>query len=144
MKKYFSILLMALCCMFMACSKDAKEKVLAYDLLPEPAKQLISMYFNPENVILVTLEEGEYEVKFNDGCSLEFSKSGELRNVDCQTNEVPSGLIPLPVQQYVSENFPNAFITEWGKEGKKYYKAELNTGIELIFNKSYEFVRLDD
>ena len=85
----------------------------------------------------------DYDIKFNDGRSLEFNKAGELTKVDCQQTEVPSALIPERVRQYVKANFPNAFITEWSKDDRR-WKAELNSGLDLEFNSNYEFVRIDD
>jgi hypothetical protein len=74
---------------------------------------------------------------------LEFNKAGELTKVDCKQTEVPSALIPELVRQYVKANFPNAFITEWSKDDRR-WKAELNSGLDLEFNSNYEFVRIDD
>ena len=125
MKKYFSVVLMALCSLT-AC---AKEQVITFDQVPEPLDR--------------GLLDVEYDVKFNDGRSLEFNKAGELTKVDCKQTEVPSALIPELVRQYVKANFPNAFITEWGKDDRR-WKAELNSGLELEFNSNYEFVRIDD
>ena len=143
MKKYFSVVLMALCSLT-AC---AKEQVIAYDQVPEPAKAIVAVHFDASQIAYVTLDKGlfddEYEVRFNDGRSLEFNKAGELLKVDCKLAEVPSALIPELVRQYVKANFPNAFITEWGKDDRG-YKAELNSGLDLEFNSKYEFVRIDD
>lgn len=143
MKKYFSVVLIALCSLT-AC---AKEQVITFDQVPEPAKAIVSAHFDASQIAYVTLDKGlldaDYEVKFNDGRSLEFNKAGELTKVDCQQTEVPSALIPELVRQYVKANFPNAFITEWGKDDRR-WKAELNSGLDLEFNSKYEFVRIDD
>ncbi len=143
MKKYFSVVLMALCSLT-AC---AKEQVITFDQVPEPAKAIVAAHFDASQIAYVTLDKGlldvEYDVKFNDGRSLEFNKAGELTKVDCQQTEVPSALIPELVRQYVKANFPNAFITEWSKDDRR-WKAELNSGLDLEFNSNYEFVRIDD
>ncbi|MBQ6985235.1 MAG: PepSY-like domain-containing protein [Paludibacteraceae bacterium] len=143
MKKYFSVVLMALCSLT-AC---AKEQVIAYDQVPEPAKAIVSAHFDASQISYVTVDKGlldcDYDIKFNDGRSLEFNKAGELTKVDCQQTEVPSALIPERVRQYVKANFPNAFITEWSKDDRR-WKAELNSGLDLEFNSKYEFVRIDD
>ena len=143
MKKYFSVVLMALCSL-MAC---AKEQVIAYDQVPEPAKAIVSAHFDASQISYVTVDKGlldcDYDIKFNDGRSLEFNKAGELTKVDCKQTEVPSALLPELVRQYVKANFPNAFITEWSKDDRR-WKAELNSGLDLEFNSKYEFVRIDD
>ena len=143
MKKYFSVVLMALCSLT-AC---AKEQVITFDQVPEPAKAIVAAHFDASQIAYFILDKGlldvEYEVKFNDGRSLEFNKAGELTNVDCKQTEVPSALIPEQVRAYVKANFPNATITEWGKDDRG-YKAELNNGLDLKFNRKLEFIRIDD
>ena len=143
MKKYFSVVLVALCSLT-AC---AKEQVITFDQVPEPAKAIVTAHFDASQIAYVILDKGlldaDYEVKFSDGRSLEFNKAGELTKVDCKQTEVPSALIPELVRQYVKANFPNAFITEWSKDDRR-WKAELNSGLDLEFNSNYEFVRIDD
>ena len=143
MKKYFSVVLMALCSLT-AC---ANEQVIPFDQVPEPAKAIVSAHFDASQISYVTVDKGlldcDYDIKFNDGRSLEFNKAGELTKVDCKQTEVPSALIPELVRQYVKANFPNAFITEWGKDDRR-WKAELNSGLDLEFNSNYEFVRIDN
>ena len=143
MKKYFSVVLIALCSLT-AC---ANEQVIPFDQVPEPAKAIVAAHFDASQIAYVTLDKGlldaEYDVKFNDGRSLEFNKVGELLKVDCKQTEVPAALIPEAVRAYVKANFPNAFITEWSKDDRR-WKAELNSGLELEFNSKYEFIRIDD
>ena len=143
MKKYFSVVLIALCSLT-AC---ANEQVIPFDQVPEPAKAIVAAHFDASQIAYVTLDKGlldaEYDVKFNDGRSLEFNKAGELLKVDCKQTEVPAALIPETVRAYIKANFPNAFITEWSKDDRR-WKAELNSGLELEFNSKYEFIRIDD
>ncbi len=143
MKKYFSVVLIALCSLT-AC---ANEQVIPFDQVPEPAKAIVAAHFDASQIAYVTLDKGlldaEYDVKFNDGRSLEFNKAGELLKVDCKQTEVPAALIPETVRAYLKANFPNAFITEWSKDDRR-WKAELNSGLELEFNSKYEFIRIDD
>ena len=143
MKKYFSVVLIALCSLT-AC---ANEQVIPFDQVPEPAKAIVAAHFDASQIAYVTLDKGlldaEYDVKFNDGRSLEFNKAGELLKVDCKQTEVPAALIPEAVRAYVKANFPNAFITEWSKDDRR-WKAELNSGLDLEFNNKYEFIRIDD
>ena len=143
MKKYFSVVLIALCSLT-AC---ANEQVIPFDQVPEPAKAIVAAHFDASQIAYVTLEkdllDAEYDIKFNDGRSLEFNKAGELLKVDCKQTEVPAALIPEAVRAYVKANFPNAFITEWSKDDRR-WKAELNAGLELELNSKYEFIRIDD
>ena len=144
MKKNLFVALLALTCSLTACNK---ERVITFDQVPEPAKAIVAAHFDAAQIAYITLEKGlfdaEYDIRFNDGRTIEFNKAGELQKVDCKQTEVPSALVPEPVQAYIKANFPNAIITEWGKDDRG-YKAELNNGLDLKFNRKYEFVRVDD
>ena len=144
MKKILFVALLALTCSFTAC--DGKQ-VITFDQIPESAQNIVATHFDVAQLAYVTLDKElwnkEYELRFNHGCTIEFDKHGELVKVDCKAAEVPSALVPEPVQAYVKAQFPNAFITEWGKDDRG-YKAELNNGLDLEFNRKYEFVRIDD
>lgn len=144
MKNQFYLVLLALSMSLVACAKD---EVITYDRLPQAAKAVVEAHFDASQVSYVTLDKDllncEYTVKFNDGRSLEFDKAGEVKKVDCKTVEVPAALVPEQVREYVKAHFANAFITEWGKDDRG-YKAELNNGLDLEFNRKYEFVRIDD
>ena len=144
MKKNLFVALLALTCSFTAC---ADEQLITYDQVPEPAKAIVAAHFDATQVAYVMLDKGlfddEYEVRFNDGRTIEFNKAGELLKVDCKLAEVPSALVPAPVLAYIKAQFPSAFITEWGKDDRG-WKAELNNGLDLKFNSKLEFVRIDD
>ena len=144
MKKNLLVVLAALSISLTACAKD---QIVPFEQVPQPAKDLVAQHFDAAQVSYVKLDKDlldwEYEVRFNDGRSVEFNKNGELTKVDCKQTEVPTALVPEQVRNYVKANFPNAFITEWGREDRG-YKAELNNGLDLEFNRNYEFLRIDD
>ena len=139
-KTFFSILLMVFAFSMNAC---ADGKPIPFEQLPESAKNTITQNFSRENVLLIIQEWSEYEVRLNDGTEIEFDRNGNLKKVDCKQQQVPDGLIPSEVLSYVKSNFSSSFITEWGVDDGR-WKAELNSGIELIFNKKYQFVGIDD
>ena len=144
MKKYLFSVLIALCCGLTACAHD---QIITVEQLPQPAQTLISTHFADDPISYVMQDrEGfslEYEVRLVSGTKVEFDSKGALKKVDCDIRPVPEALIPEAVRTYVQKMFPNAFITEWGKDDLG-YKAELNSGLDLKFNSKYEFVRVDD
>ena len=54
MKKYFPVVLMALCSLT-AC---AKEQVITFDQVPEPAKAIVAAHFDASQIAYVTLDKG--------------------------------------------------------------------------------------
>ena len=143
-KAIVSILFLALALSLDAC---IKERIVNFDQLPPKAKTIVTTYFSKEDVLLVELDkdgsQAEYEVKLKNGTELTFDGKGNLTKIDCQRQRVPDGLVPEKVLAYVTANHPDAFITEWGKDGLR-WKAELNNGLELVFNNNGDFIRYDD
>lgn len=143
-KLLFSILLTAIAFSLGACTDG---KPIGFDQLPQNAQTTIKNYFNKEDVLLATIDKDnlltEYEVKLKDGSKLEFDSKGNLTKVDCKQRRVPNELVPEKVVAYVNANYPDAFITEWGKDDLR-WKAELNNGLELVFDNKGEFLRYDD
>lgn len=144
MKKVFSLALMALTVVFSACAQD---RVVTFEQLPANAQKVIKQYFTTEGIAYIKLDKEfigtEYEVRYTNGTEIDFTDKGEIKKVDCGLNQVPEALIPEQVKNYVRENYSTSFIKEW-KLDDGYWKAELNTGLELIFNKKYQFVGIDD
>ena len=144
MKKTILSALFVLTTCFTAC---ANEKVIPYLEMPPQAQQLIEAHFNKADVSLVMMDSEllstDYEVRLTDGTKVEFDKDGELTKIDCGPKAVPEALVPEAVRAYVTTNFPNTFITEWGKDDYR-WKAELSNGLDLEFNSKYEFIRIDD
>ena len=144
MKKSILSALFVLTTCFTAC---ANEKVITYPEMPLQAQRLIEAHFSKADVSLVMMDREvlrtEYEVRLNDGTKVEFDGDGELTKIDCGAKAVPEALIPEAVRTYVKTNFPNTFVTEWGKDDRD-WKAELSNGLDLEFNSKYEFLRIDD
>ena len=145
MKKLFSFVLLALMVSSSACAGN--EQVISFEQLPEKAQSFVKTYFAGEEIAFVMHEkEGlseEYEVKFSSGATVEFNKTGELKKVDCRRLAVPDGIVPEIVVSYVKTKFPKEYITEWGKDDRR-WKVELNNGLDLLFDKNYQFVGIDD
>lgn len=144
MKRFFLTLFIALTLCLSAC---ADGRPITFEQLPANAQTIITQNFVRENILFVTVDTDlfstEYEVRFNDGKELDFDGNGNLKKVDCQYERVPDALIPAQVLQQVQASYPNAFIVEW-KFDDGQWKAELNNTLELVFNKRYQLVGIDD
>lgn len=144
MKKLFLMICIAVTFALTAC---ADGKPIPFEQLPANAQTIITQNFVRENILFVALDSEifstEYEVKFNDGKELTFDSKGNIKKVDCKYEPVPEVLIPAEVLTQVRSSYPNAFIKEWKLDDGQ-WKAELNNGLELIFNKRYQLVGIDD
>ena len=111
--------------------------------LPQKAQQFINKHFSNVGFLSANQDDGEYEVMLKDGTKIDFTLQGDWKEVDCHVTAVPAALIPTAIAQYVKTNFPNNIIT---KIEKKYngYDIELETDLELKFDKSGKFLYADD
>lgn len=143
-KLVFSILFMAF-----ALSLDASTdgRIVGFDRLPQNAQQIIIQHFSKDNVLMVEMDRDglrtEFEVRLKDGTEIDFDSDGNLKKIDCQDRRVPDALVPAEVLAYVNGSYPEAYITEWSRDDGR-WKAELNNGLDLMFNRKYQFVGIDD
>ena len=61
MKKYFSVVLIALCSLT-AC---ANEQVIPFDQVPEPAKAIVAAHFDASQIAYVTMSSSTMVVRWN-------------------------------------------------------------------------------
>lgn len=127
-----------------ACADRAQ--VGSFTNLPQPAQTFVETYFAKADIAVILYErEGlhnEYEVRLNDGTYIEFDYQGNLEKVDCQTRPVPTGIVPVSIVQYVETNHPTMFIVEYSIDRRR-QSVELNTGMEIEFDKAGKFLHYD-
>ena len=140
--KQMKYLLMALMCLISS-SVMADDTPIPVEQLPETAKTFVQTNFKGQKIVYAEKDWNSFECRLADGTKIEFTKKGAWKKIDRKAAAVPEAIVPAAIQEYVKANFPNAFITEWGKDDRR-WKAELNSGLDLEFNSKYEFVRIDD
>lgn len=145
MKNFVGIILFLMLVQLSACGDE--KQLITLEQLPPQARTLVQQTFPNESISHITKERDflsvEYEVLFTNGAKVEFDGKGLLKHVDCKYAQVPNALIPKQVQMYISEQFPNTIIVEWGKDDNR-WKAELNSELELIFDSDFRYIGIDD
>ena len=118
------------------------DRPITFQQLPQKAQQFINTHFSGVEVLSATVDD-DYEVYLANGTKVEFTMQGEWKEVKCPGAAVPAAIIPAAISKYVKANFPNSTIV---KIDKKYsgYEVELNTDIELKFDKNGNLVGIDD
>lgn len=136
-----------------ACSKDDEllmpNKSGEVNLLKSGVPPAISAYATthfPASILKKAVKETEdhmvtYEVELSDYVDLEFNDNFQITKVD-GVSKLPNSVIPQPILDYVTENYPNNFITDWEIEDT-YQEVELDNGIELKFTLDGVFIRTD-
>ena len=144
MKKLFLMICMAVTICLTAC---ADGRPIPFEQLPANAQSFITQFFEKDDILVILLDSDlfstEYEVKFNDGKELEFDKHGNMIKVDYKYEASPDALIPAKALDQIKSSYPASFVKEW-KYDDGQWEASLSNGLELILNKKYVLVGIDD
>ncbi len=114
--------------------------------LPEPIKFFIADYF-PDSKISYAIYDKElfdanYEVVLTTSEKLEFDKKGEWKEVDCEHNAVPAGIVPDFIVETVASEYDAQPIVAI-ERNRKYYEIELKSGIDITFDKNGKIIEVD-
>ena len=148
MKRFFRILMIAICCM-VSCNMVANadnDKPISVNALPAKAQTLLNNHFNGQKVMLATIESGvvsrNYDVVLQNGTKLEFDKKGNLTEIDCKLGIVPALLIPQAIKNYLKDNNAGQSVKKI-EMNKNEYEVKLTNGLGLTFNKHFQLIDID-
>lgn len=148
MKRTMRIMMIAIYCI-LSCNilaSAGNDKPISVTTLPTKAQILLTNYFGNQKVALATIESGvvnrSYDVVLQNGTKLEFNKKGELTEIDCKQGVVPVKLIPLPIKNYLQNNYPGQSVKKLEIK-KNEYEVELSNGMDLTFNKHFQLIDID-
>ena len=145
MKKSFLFLAVSLFAIQFAKAND----VLTMDMgrLPQKAQELMKAHFAQEKLSYIKIDEEilttDYEVRFESGTEIEFTGSGEWKEIDCRYTAVPNAVLLPGIATYVKQNFPNVMVTKIEKDGSR-YEVELSNRLDLYFDRNGNYVGFDD
>ena len=115
--------------------------------LPEAVNTFVKQYFPNATIAGVEMDSDhggvEYDIYLSDGTEIDFDINNQWDNVDCHTKAVPASLVPKAIATYVSSNYQNMAITKINKEHYG-YEIELANGLDLNFDRSGNFMGMDD
>lgn len=80
---------------------------------------------------------------FVNGSKVEFVRNGDWKEVDCRYGEVPAGIVPQPILDYVNTRFTGRTVVRIERE-RKGYDVGLDNGLDLKFDRSFRLVDIDD
>lgn len=126
----------------------AQETVIDQSQLPANAKNFVTKYFSDATVSQAVKDKGmvktEYEVRLSDGSKLEFDGDGNWKEVESKTKSLSEmSFILQSIRDYAAKNFPTYQIRKIEKGSRK-YEVKLTNGLELEFDLSGKFLRIDD
>lgn len=126
-------------------SYASEDKEVSIGDIPSKVEHFMHVYFEGSKIKRVTkrIETNLYKVVTTDSITLYFEKSGKWRAVDCNTETVPSLLIPREILQQVAKIYgPTAKIVIIDRH-KKGYHIKLSNGIVLGFTKRFKLIPVE-
>ena len=145
MKKAFLLITLLMC--GFALRAESSHRIIAFEELPAKAQEFVTTYFNGLTIRFVRMEvdvtKTEYTVRFDNGMEIEFNSNGDWEEVESHSECLPSGFLDEMILNFLNKNHPNFCLNEIARDRHK-IEVELATGLEIVFNKSGEFLRYDD
>lgn len=146
--KKISIVLSAFFVTLLSCNNDDDHKTdknLSETEIPSPIKTYVTTHF-PSNTIDRAVMDTEnnlitYDIYLSGNVELEFNSAFEIIDIDGRA-QLPDSVIPSAILDYVAQNYPNNFITDWDLE-RDHQQIELDNGLDLEFTMTGEFIRID-
>ena len=122
------------------------DKPIKVEQMPQRTQQFIKKHFSDSSIALAKMESGffskSYDVIFTNGNKAEFDKKGEWKEIDCKYSQVPTGIIPTAIQNYVNKQYPNTKVLKIEKDDRG-YEVKLSNGWELKFDKKFNVIDID-
>lgn len=113
--------------------------------IPSEARQFLSGHFkSPFHHAIKDIERNniKYEVVLNDNTEIEFDAGGKWKEVDGKGKAIPYTFIQKQIVDYVKNQYPKESITKIEVEPDR-YEVELSNGLDLRFNATGEFIKID-
>lgn len=147
MKKLFTMFFALSLVTLLACEKYGEDRPIDFRKLPDAAQTFINTNYPDVKVLYVTRDDDiirpDYTVRLANGVEVQFSSNGSLENIESQNVEVPAGIVPVQIVDYVKANYPDEKIV--GYDVERYtYEVKLTNRIDLKFNSSYTLIEIDD
>ena len=125
-------------------SSQAQNSKLQLTDLPKEAQTFMSKYFKDAKIKEVKKEsqigEKGYEVELDNGTEIEFTNSGQWREVDGDDHEIPTGYIQPAILDYVKAKYPQQKITHIDI-GHKDIDVDLSNNTDLNFTQDGKFIK---
>lgn len=131
---------------FFSLSVSAQKTSITAAELPANAQTFLKKHFPNETPSSIIKEKEvfstEYKVQFSNAIEIEFDGKGNWEEIDGNHTAIPISAIPAKIAAYVKTNYKDASVTKidksrWG------YEVDLSNGLELEFDSTEKFLRID-
>lgn len=126
---------------------QAAAPAAATQAVPEAINTFVQQYFPGATIARFETDSEhsglEYDIYLSDGSEIDFDVNNQWDQVECRTKAVPAALIPKAIATYVKNSYQNTAISKINKEPYG-YEIELVNGLDLNFDRSGNFMGIDD
>ena len=147
MKKLFALFFALSLVPLLACEKYGEDKPVDFKKLPVPAQTFVNTNYPDVTVSYVTRDDDiirpDYTVGLVNGVKIDFDNGGALEKIETLNGEIPEGVIPVQIVDYVKAKYPDTKILEYDVE-KYSYEVKLSNRLELKFNTRFALVEIGD
>lgn len=126
----------------------AADEAIQPSQLPKAARMFIAKFFPSDKVVKAEKDRDifsvYYEVDLSSGAEINFDAKGHWQEISCKKAQsaVPTPILPQNITTYVNSNYPGQYVAKIERKYNK-YEIDLSNGIELIFDKDGNFIRVD-
>ncbi len=121
------------------------ERFIGIADLPEKAATFIQNNFPSADVISVVKDYDDlsytYDVVLSDGTRIEFKRSGDWKDVEASTSQVPDSVVPENVLSYIKTNYADRHILGISRDFQ--IEVRLDNRLELVFSLSGGYLGID-
>lgn len=118
------------------------------NVLPAAARQTLTKNFPKQKINHIKVDtdmfgKKDFDVILDNGVEVDFNKAGEWKEVDTGYRGVPAGFILPAIRQYLKANHKGVMVVKIDKDARG-YELKLDNGLDLEFDRSGRFLRVDD
>lgn len=124
----------------------AQDKIIPESELPGEVTTYLKTHFQNHPILQASIDRDtfshSYDVMLKDNISLEFDSDGEVTEIESRS-ALPNSVIPKDILAYVKSNHSDRKILKWELDDRN-QQIKLDNGLELEFDMSGKFTRIDD
>ena len=147
MKRLFVLFFALSLVPLLSCEKYGEDKPVDFKKLPVPAQTFVNTNYPDVTVSYVTRDDDiirpDYTVGLVNGVKIDFDNGGAIEKIETLNGEIPEGVIPVQIVDYVKAKYPDTKILEYDVE-KYSYEVKLSNRLELKFNTRFALVEIGD
>lgn len=125
----------------------ADERPITVESLPKAAIEFITGNFPNTPVVLATIDreimDTDYEVRLEDGTTIDFDGKGRWVEVSNKRSALPSSVLPKPIATYIKSNYPSERCLKIEKNSHS-YEVKLTNSLEIVFTLDGKMIGYDD